>query len=420
MRPSCWPGASPGSASISRSAWFAPEVSILWRFCSPASVMLGDRGGARRSLALSRCANMPSFALLGLMLFCAELPAVLPRGGNAAVWPAVDRLLARLVHQCLAGRRCSSAHRSTAASSSAAFSAPSAWRRCSIRSSPAPNSRRGAVGAAGLCVAGTLAFCFGNMLSARLQRRRSRSSPPPAMPCSMAARRSRLYAAVRGHAFTVEWTPAYLGRARLSRADRSVIAFACYLTLLGRIGADRAAYVTVLGPVVALAVSTLVENFHGASIALLGLAAVLAGNLLVLRPAKIRALNALFRRLRRFRQVVERRNDVLGQRVGERRAFMRIAHEADAAIGQFRKAVGGRQHAHARPQRRFRHDRDRQARTAPPRLGAGIRARIEHAMRPPELLQAFERDAAPRAALLAERQRQRVFGVGRMADRSHP
>ena len=67
----------------------------------------------------------------------------------------------------------------------------------------------------------------------------------------------------------------------------SVLAFACYLTLLGRIGADRAAYVTVLGPVVALAVSTFVENFQWSLVAALGLVAVLIGNVLVLRPARV-------------------------------------------------------------------------------------------------------------------------------------
>ena len=60
----------------------------------------------------------------------------------------------------------------------------------------------------------------------------------------------------RGHAFIVDWTLAYLGALVYLALIGSVLAFACYLTLLGRIGADRAAYVTVLGPVVALAVST--------------------------------------------------------------------------------------------------------------------------------------------------------------------
>jgi drug/metabolite transporter (DMT)-like permease len=66
------------------------------------------------------------------------------------------------------------------------------------------------------------------------------------------------------------------------------VAFACYLTLLGRVGADRAAYVTVMLPVVALAVSTVLEGYRWTIPAWLGLAAVLAGNLLVLRPPRLR------------------------------------------------------------------------------------------------------------------------------------
>ena len=46
------------------------------------------------------------------------------------------------------------------------------------------------------------------------------------------------------------------------------------------------AIVTVLGPVVALAVSTAVENYQWSIAAALGLVAVLAGNVLVLRPVK--------------------------------------------------------------------------------------------------------------------------------------
>ena len=45
----------------------------------------------------------------------------------------------------------------------------------------------------------------------------------------------------------------------------------------------------------------------------------------------------LFRRLR-FRQVIQRGDDVLGERIGERRAFMRVAHEPDAARRQFGKS----------------------------------------------------------------------------------
>jgi len=52
---------------------------------------------------------------------------------------------------------------------------------------------------------------------------------------------------------------------------------------LGRIGPDRAGYTTVLSPVLALIVSTLVEDYRWSALALIGLALVAAGNVLVLR-----------------------------------------------------------------------------------------------------------------------------------------
>ena len=66
----------------------------------------------------------------------------------------------------------------------------------------------------------------------------------------------------------------------------SVIAFGAYLTLLGRIGADQAAYVTVLFPVISLLLSTLFEGLTWDLAQLGGVALVLLGNAIVL--ARIR------------------------------------------------------------------------------------------------------------------------------------
>ncbi len=62
----------------------------------------------------------------------------------------------------------------------------------------------------------------------------------------------------------------------------SILAFGSYLTLIGRIGADRAAYAAVLFPVIALGLSTLFENYTWTLQALLGFAMVLLGNYIVL------------------------------------------------------------------------------------------------------------------------------------------
>jgi drug/metabolite transporter (DMT)-like permease len=67
----------------------------------------------------------------------------------------------------------------------------------------------------------------------------------------------------------------------------SIFAFGSYLTLIGRIGADKTAYAAVLFPVIALSISTLFEDYHWTLTAIFGFVLVLFGNYLVLKiPAR--------------------------------------------------------------------------------------------------------------------------------------
>lgn len=63
----------------------------------------------------------------------------------------------------------------------------------------------------------------------------------------------------------------------------SIIAFGAYLSLLNKIGPERAAYTFILTPLVALGLSTLFEDFDWHIGTLLGLSCVLLGNVLVLK-----------------------------------------------------------------------------------------------------------------------------------------
>jgi drug/metabolite transporter (DMT)-like permease len=63
----------------------------------------------------------------------------------------------------------------------------------------------------------------------------------------------------------------------------SVIAFGAYLTLLGRIGAHKAGYVTVMFPVVAVILSMAFEGLRLSGTIVTGTTLVLLGNLLVLK-----------------------------------------------------------------------------------------------------------------------------------------
>ena len=68
-----------------------------------------------------------------------------------------------------------------------------------------------------------------------------------------------------------------------------MVAFACYLTLLGRIGSGRAAYATVMFPILALLISTFVEDYTWTIMSAAGLVLALTGNVVVLARSQAKA-----------------------------------------------------------------------------------------------------------------------------------
>ena len=91
-----------------------------------------------------------------------------------------------------------------------------------------------------------------------------------------------IIAAIRGTPVAFDpHAPYVLSLLYLSLAG-TALAFGLYLALIKRIGASRAAYTSVLFPVVALAVSTLFEGYAWSLPAVLGLAVLVAGNALAL------------------------------------------------------------------------------------------------------------------------------------------
>jgi drug/metabolite transporter (DMT)-like permease len=262
----------------------SPDVSILWRFLIAGVVMLALARWRGDRLRFTLQEHL-GFVVLGLMLFCLNFllfyhaAATLPSGLLSIVFSLASFFnvwLGAIFLGAPIDRRVVLGGLLGAAGMAAMF----------YPQFEGAGFQHGAVIALILCVLGTLAFCFGNMISATLQRRGIPVFPASGYAMLYGCAATALYAAFRGHAFIVDWSPAYLISLVYLALIGSVLAFACYLTLLGRIGADRAAYVTVLGPVLALVVSTFVENFQWSVLAALGLAAVLAGNILVLRPTR--------------------------------------------------------------------------------------------------------------------------------------
>ncbi len=138
-----------------------------------------------------------------------------------------------------------------------------------------------------LSLIATYLASLGNMVSVRHKKTGIPVVESNAIGMGYGALCSFVVAAVQGLAF------AYDGRLQYSIAlvylalVASIVGFGSFLTLIQRIGADRAAYATVLFPIVALGLSTLLEHYRWTPLAGAGVALVLLGNVVVLMRRKL-------------------------------------------------------------------------------------------------------------------------------------
>lgn len=136
-----------------------------------------------------------------------------------------------------------------------------------------------------LGLAGTVCFALGSLLSGIAGRRGYAIGSMTAWGFFYGLLIFLVCSLVTGAPFVVEWKLRYVGSLAVLVAVQTLSGFAVYMALIRRIGASRAGYSTVMYPLVALGISTLFEDFHWTLTAALGIALVLAGNLLVLmRP----------------------------------------------------------------------------------------------------------------------------------------
>ncbi|WP_054180073.1 DMT family transporter [Trabulsiella odontotermitis] len=133
----------------------------------------------------------------------------------------------------------------------------------------------------GLSALGTYGFSLGNMLSLRHQRRGLETLTTNSWAMLYGTLVMGMIALARGDDFTPQWTFSYMGALLYLALLGSVVAFGAYFTLVGRIGASNAAYSTLLFPLVALTISTFYEGYVWHLNAVLGLALILVGNLVM-------------------------------------------------------------------------------------------------------------------------------------------
>jgi len=132
-----------------------------------------------------------------------------------------------------------------------------------------------------LSMTATLMASWGNILSARNQKHGLPVIQTNAFGMAYGTLFMLAGALVMQKPFAIDLTASYLISLVYLAMFGSVIAFGCYLTLIGRIGADRAAYATLLFPIIALFLSTLFEDYQWSAASIAGVLVILVGNTLV-------------------------------------------------------------------------------------------------------------------------------------------
>jgi len=136
-----------------------------------------------------------------------------------------------------------------------------------------------------LAVIATVSASLGNVVSARNQRHEFPVVQTNAFGMLYGAAIMFLFAIFRGTQLEFDLSIGYVASLIYLAVFGSVIAFGSYLTLLGRIGLDRAAYVTILFPIIALLLSTFFEDLQWGIPQLFGVGLVLLGNAIVLNKS---------------------------------------------------------------------------------------------------------------------------------------
>jgi len=133
-----------------------------------------------------------------------------------------------------------------------------------------------------LGIAATFSASIGNIISAHNQKKNLPVIQTNAYGMAYGSFVMLVFALITNKTFQFDFSVEYIVSLGYLAVFGSVIAFGCYLTLIGRIGADRAAYATLLFPLVALGISTIFEGYIWTTYSITGIALIVAGNLMII------------------------------------------------------------------------------------------------------------------------------------------
>ncbi len=256
----------------------APEVSLVWRFSISGLMMFGICALSGIDLRFGR-AEHGRFLMLSMALFSTNFALFY----NASLYAASGLLavmlsMASLINVGLAAvvnRRPPPLLQVVAALTGLAGLGLVFLPELQMSSTVLTSMAFG--------FAGTISFCIGNMMSSASQGRGIHVLASTSWGMIYGTGFMVLVALARGHDFIIDPSVSYLGSLAWLIVVSSVMTFACYLSLIGRIRPGRAAYATVVFPIFALLISARYEGYEWTLPSLAGMGLVVVGNLMMIR-----------------------------------------------------------------------------------------------------------------------------------------
>lgn len=128
-----------------------------------------------------------------------------------------------------------------------------------------------------IALTATLASTFGNLVVIKVRELNQDVLGTMAWAMAWGTFFISLYAILKGESWSIPHTPQYWGALLYLSIFGSVIAFACYFTLINRIGAQKTVFIGVITPLISVLLSIQLENYRPGWIEWLGMLLCLSG-----------------------------------------------------------------------------------------------------------------------------------------------
>lgn len=138
------------------------------------------------------------------------------------------------------------------------------------------------------CVLATFIASLGNMISKRNQGYQIPILQSNGFAMLYGSLFTALVAMMLRQPMTFDFSTLYVSSLLYLALIGSILAFGCYLKLLGQIGPERASYVFIVIPIISMLLSTVFEGFEWSTGTFVGIVLIIIGNSLVLSSRRFR------------------------------------------------------------------------------------------------------------------------------------